>query len=299
MNSSTIKEYRHLKYLFFIFPGLLIWFVFGLLPNLQIFWLAFFRWNGVSKVKKYVGIQNFKEFYLDPTFSKVVTNTIFYVLFLLLVQTVISLLLAIILKDTTRSNNFFRALYFSPLVLSTAIVGMTWGYMYDPNLGVINQVLNTVGLKNLQQDWLGTPGMAILCVVIVHIWHNIGYPITIILAGLQTIPENLYEAASVEGASSAKSFFNITLPMIMPTLLRVALLTIITGAMAFDYVYILGSSTGQGVATEFDTLPAYMYRAFNTNVGRPASIGVMLSLTMFMIFIVQYTVTKKVENSVN
>lgn len=296
MNSSTIKEYRHFKYLFFILPGFLIWFVFALLPNLQIFWLAFYRWNGVSKVKKFVGLRNFNEFFLDPLFLKVVYNTVLYVLLLLVVQTIISLLLAVILKKNTSSNKFFRALYFSPLVLSTAIVGMTWGYMYDPNLGIINQALDAIGMKNFQQDWLGVSGLAILCVVVAHIWHNIGYPVTIILAGLQTIPDNLYEAASVEGANAVKSFFNITLPLIMPTLLRIVLLTIITGAMAFDYIYVLG---GVGVANEFDTLPIYMYRAFSTNVGRPASIGVVLSLTMFLIFVAQYITTKKVEDSIN
>lgn len=298
MESSLIKKYKHFKFLLYILPAVLVWFILGLLPNLQIFYLAFFKWNGISKVKQYVGLDNFKLLLSDPNLMKVIYNTGFYILFLMVIQTVFAVLLALILKKSTAHNNFFRTLIFSPIVLSTIMVGMTWGYMYDPNLGIINSLLNAIGLQSLQTNWLAVSGLSILCIVLVHIWHNIGIPLTLVLAGIQTIPNEIYESASVEGANARRVFFSITLPLLMPTLMRVLLLTIISGSLAFDYVYTMGSSL---VANEYDTLAVYMYRSVSSggNVGRPSAVGVILALFIFIIFIIQYSVTKKVEDSYN
>jgi raffinose/stachyose/melibiose transport system permease protein len=299
MESSLIRKYKHIKFLLYILPALLVWFILGLLPNLQIFYLAFYKWNGISKVKKYVGLDNFKQLLSDPNLMKVIYNTGFYILFLMVIQTVLAVLLAVILKKSTTHNNFFRTLIFSPIVLSTIMVGMTWGYMYDPNLGVINSFLDLVGLHSLQMNWLAIPRLSILCIVLVHIWHNMGIPLTLVLAGVQTIPNEIYESASVEGANAKRVFFSITLPLLMPTLMRVLLLTIIGGSLAFDYVYTMGSSL---VANDYDTLAVYMYRAValgGGNVGRPSAVGVILALFIFTIFIIQYIFTKKVEDSYN
>jgi len=298
MRRSFLHEYRYLKFLLFIVPAFGTWFIFALWPNLEIFYLAFYKWNGISKVKTFVGFDNFNNLFLDPSLPKAILNTAFYVLFLFMIQNIIAVLLAVILKRNTGSNNFFRTLFFSPLVLSTVMVAMTWGYMYDPNLGVINNVLGSIGLKSLQVDWLGASGRAILCIVLVHIWHNMGYAITLILAGLQTIPDTLYEAADVEGSNRVNTFFNITLPLLLPTLLRVSLLTIIGGALAFDYVYTLGGSM---TVSEFDTLAVYMFRVMNygVNVGRPSTVGVLIACIIFIVFLMQFVLTKKVEDSYN
>lgn len=298
MHNSFIRKYGYLRYLLYILPSLIAFFIFGIYPNLQVFPLAFYKWNGVSKTKTFVGWQNFTSGFSDPNFTQVLLNTIFYVLFLFLVQTVVSIVLAITLKKNTTHNKYFRTLFFLPLVFSTVMVGLTWGYMYDPNLGVLNQLLVKIDLKNFDGfDWLIDPTRAIFSIVLVHIWHNIGYPITILTAGLQTIPETLYEAANVEGANSAQSFSFITLPLLLPTLLRITLLTFATGAMAFDYVFIIGST---GAATRFDTLAVSMYRGLTgQNLGAPATMGVILGILLFMVFMVQYVITKKVEDAIN
>lgn len=280
-----------------IIPSFLIWFVFGLLPNLQIFYLAFCRWNGISKAKKFVGLENFKILSLDPQFSRTITNTIIYILFMVIIQNMIALLLALLLKKNTRSNNFFRTFFFSPVVIATVMIGLTWGYMYDPNMGVINYVLNQTGLGSLQQDWLGIPVLSVCCVAVVHLWHDLGYALTLILAGLQTIPVSLYESAKVEGSGGFQTFSRITLPLLTPTLLRVVLLTIIGSSLAFDYVYVMGSSYR---SSEFDTMAAYMFKAISAgtiNVGLPSAVGVLLALVIFAIFIIQYFLTRKVEEA--
>lgn len=299
MKKNFFERYGVYKRLFYIVPLVVFWFVFGLLPNVHLFYVAFFNWNGVSKVKIFTGLQNFKDVLNDIQIPRVVMNTILYVLFLLVIQTVFALILAFALRKNTRKNIFFRTLFFLPLVLSTTVVGLTWGYMYDANLGMINTLLESVGLKSLQQNWLGVVVLSVFCVVMVHIWQNIGYPLTMLLAGMTGISRTLSEAASVEGASEGQIFFHITMPLLLPTLMRIILLTIVTGAIAFDYVFILSGGGSSTNAQPFDTIAAYMWRnIFSTyNYGKPAAISVFLSLTIFIVYIIQFFVTKRIEES--
>ena len=159
-----------------------------------------FQMERISPEKTFVGLQNFREVFLDPHLKIVILNTFIYIFSLLILQTAIALCLTLVLHRNTRINKFFRTLFFSPLVLSGAVVGLTWGYMYDTNLGMINSLLGAAGLQSLQQNWLGIAGVSVLCVVLVHIWQNLGYPLTMMLAGMNNIPKNLYEVAQVEGA---------------------------------------------------------------------------------------------------
>lgn len=287
-----------MKYFFMMFPILIIWFVLTVYPNLEVVPLSFYKWNGISKDKLFVGLQNFETIISNPDFNRELVNTLLYILFLFVIQTVLALLFAMILKKNTSHNKLFRTFFFLPLVFSSVMVGLTWSYMYDPNLGILNQLFSSVGLKAFNNfNWLGESNRAVLFIVLVHIWANIGYPLTIIIAGLQTISDSLYEAANVEGASIVKIFFNVTLPLLLPTLLRVTLLTLATGAMAFDYVLLLGSTRQ---STAFDTWSVGIFKALLfPNLGLPAAKGVMLGIVMFFIFLTQYVVTKKVEDSIN
>lgn len=298
MNKSFLQRNSYLKYVLYIIPSLIVWFTLSVLPNLQMFPMAFYKWNGISKVKTYVGWQNFQNTFDNPTFRTGLLNTLYYVLFLFLIQTAISVLLAMILREDTSYNRFFRTFFFLPLVFSSVMVALTWTYMYDPNLGILNQILTSLGLTGFNGfDWLGEPTRAILCIVFVHIWANIGYPITLITAGLQTIPETLYEAATVEGANTFQINFKITFPLLLPTLLRITLLTLSTGAFAFDYVLMMGSSL---VNNSFDTFAVSMYKDLKgLNLGMPATKGVILGIILMVIFIVQFFVTKKVEESIS
>jgi len=277
-----------------------VWFVLIIYPNLEIFPLAFYKWNGISKVKKFVGFENSSIIFSQQRFKQQLINTALYVLFLLLVQTVTSVPLVNILKTNTTHNKFFRTFFFLPLVFSSVMVGLTWSYMYDPNCGILNELLTKIGLEGFKGfAWLGTPVRAIFFIVIVHIWANIGYPITILTAGLKNIPDTLYEAADVEGCGKIRAFWSITLPLLMPTIMRLLLLTISTGAMAFDYVFFLmGSSL---VPTEFDTLSVSVYRGITSgqNLGLPCALSVMMAIVLLVVFVIQYIVTNKIENAIN
>lgn len=299
MQSSLRKKLFPYKYVLIMLPGLIVWFVLAIWPHLQVFPMAFYKWNGFSPNKVFVGWQNFEAFYRSSGFMVGLKNTVLYVLFLFVIQTVLSVVLAVILKRNTRHNRFFRTFFFLPLVFSSVMVGLTWGYMFDPNLGMLNQIFGALGLKSLESfNWLGEPVRAIFCIVMVHIWANIGYPLTILTAALQTIPDDLYEVSEIEGATSMQQFRKVTLPLITPVLLRITLLTVVTGAMAFDYIIILGSSVG--TANEFDTWAVKIYQGLlGPNLGIPAAIGVFLGAVLFIVFLIQYVVTKKAEDAIH
>ena len=301
MQKTFVQKYGYLKYMFYVLPGLIGLYIFAVYPNLQVFPLSFYKWNGVSKTKTFVGWQNISTTFNSPYFKQSLLNTISYILFLFVVQSIVALLLALILKKNTVHNKFFRTLFFFPLVLSTVMVGLTWGYMYDPNIGLINQILTKIGFSNFSSfAWVtdAHPIRATFFIVVIHIWHNIGYPITLLTAGLLTIPNDLYEAADIEGATARQVFTSVTMPLLLPTFSRITLLTVATGAMAFDYVFLMGSSAL--IAAKYDTLAVGIYKDLaGTNLGMSASKGVMLGVILFVVFMVQYVVTKKIENSIS
>lgn len=296
---SVVMKYRHFKYLLFILPAFALWFVFALLPNLQVFWLSLFEWNGISEVKKYVGLDNFRKFFILPELSfRIIGNTFFYILFLSILVTILATLLAVVLKKNTGFNRLFRSMVFFPFVLSTVAVGLTWGLIYDPNFGIISAGLQVLGFSPIQKDWLGIPVFSVLMIVLTQIWHGLGVPVTISIAGLMSIPETLYEAAVIEGAGSANKFFRITLPLFLPTLSRIMLLNTISGALAFDYIFVIRNAM---MTTQYDTMAAHMYRSMmsSQSVGLTSSIGVMISIFVFIVFLIQFVVTKKIENAIS
>ncbi len=299
MQVNVNKNIRKLKYFLFILPVFVLWVIFYMIPNIEIFPLSLYKWDGIAPVKTYVGFRNFKIISLDGAFWDCFKNTVAYILFMFIVSNIMSLLIGVLLKNNNRLNKFLRTLFFSPIVLSTIMVGMIWSYMYDPNIGIINSLLDVIGLDSLKQNWLGYPITGTMLIALVHFWHNAGTSITIIIAGLQTIPESLYEAANVEGANPIKTFFKITLPLIMPIYLRVMLLSIIGSSLAFDYPYTLG---GPNQVIPTDTLSVYMYKAISSttylsNIGVPSAVGVILATFIFIMYLIQYMITKKIENS--
>ncbi len=296
MLKKIIIKYKYLKYLFFILPAFAIWAIFSIFPNLQIYYLTFFDWNGMDENKKFVGLQNFTDLTFNPNLTTVIRNTIIYILVMVLIQTLIALLLALVLKRNSRFNKFYRVFIFSPVVLSTIVVAMIWSYLLDPNLGVFNYLLKFID-KDLTINFLKTATSGVFSVASVNLWHTMGISLVIILGGLKTIPDELYEVSSIDGASKSQQFFHITIPLLAPTLLRLMLLALISASLVFDYIYAMGGSALG--AAKIDTLPVFMYRylydSSSSNVGLPAAIGSMLSFILIIFFVVQYIVTRKIE----
>lgn len=293
---SLTKRRRNRKFLIVLILLVTVWFVLAIYPHIEIFGLSLYRWNGFASEKKYVGLQNFKQVFLTGEWLKYLKNTAIYVGFLLLIQTVLSVALAVALQKNTRHNRFFRAFFFIPMVFSSVMVGLTWSFVYDGNLGILNHLLVLLGLEQFEDfAWMGTNTSALLCIVIVHIWANMGYPLTILTAGLNNIPSEVQEAALVDGANKWQGFWHVTFPLLLPTILRLIMLTIATGAMAFDYILIMGSTL---VDQTFDTWAVGIYKDMSLQSGNYGTIAVhsvLLGIMMIIIVAIQVVVSKKVD----
>lgn len=294
------KEFnKKWKYVLVMLPTLFLFTLFKIYPNFTVFPLSLYDWSPIKTSKEYVGLRNFRMLFLinqDQT-MKLITNTVTYVLALFLIQTVLSLILAIALQKNTKTNTFFRAYFFLPKVFSAAMVGLTWEFMYDPNLGIINGILGALGVEGYPGKYFFSGNtISVILIVIVHIWANIGYPIMYIISGISTIPEDLYEAAMIDGANDWRQFLHITLPLLIPTLSRISLLTLTTGVLAADYIVMLGGASNGRAAT----LSSYVFEQtrIGTDYGTVSALSVLLFFILAILSIIQYVGMRKIEKNI-
>ncbi len=291
-NRRKEEKRLYLQFLPYIAPAFLAWAVFQLYPSLRIFPLSLFRWDGLSTERLFVGMGNFMNLRLEPTIRKTIVNSLLYIVALVVIQNTLGVTFAVILKRNSVFNRFFRTLFFAPLAFGTIMIGLVWGYIFDANIGILNNLLGLLGLDSLKRAWLTTPYLGIICAAFVHAWHYLGYTITLTLAGLQEIPEAIYEAADVDGVGRLQQFFYITLPLLKSTILRLVILTVCGAAVSFDYIYALNGGSGQ--ATNLDTLAVFMYRSIrDTNVGKTSAIGVIIVLIVVAIYVLQNLTLKE------
>lgn len=288
------------KYLIVLIPILAFWFVLHIYPNIAIFGTAFYKWSGLSDAKKFVGWQNFKvAFRSEQWFKKCFFNTSVYIIYSVVLQTILAMALALALRKNTRFNNAMRTLYFIPVVLSSVAVSLIWVYMYDVNIGFFHNLFKVLGLQHLADfQYLSGRYQWLFFIAVVQIWAGIGIPITLFTAGFQSISEDIYEAASLDGANGWQTFWHVTLPQMMPTVLRVMMLTISGAAIAFDYVLMLGVEHVEASAS-FDTWAVTIYKSMvgSSNYGMVAANSTLLAIFLMIICIIQYVATKHAEDS--
>lgn len=191
---------------------------------------------------------------------------------------VIGLLLAVLLSSkNTKGRTFFRTVYFMPVMLSPVVVGIIWGWVYNPIYGMLNKILDAVGLDNLSRGWLGDPKLALYMVLITAIWSYFGFCLVILMAGIQNVDAELYDASNIDGANSFQQFFYITLPQLGSVLTMIVAYTLIGGLNVFDIVYIM---TGGGPANSTELIATYTYKqSFQLNsVGYGASLSMVMTL---------------------
>lgn len=246
-----------MKWMLFItlLPALLLYSAFVIIP---IFWSAyygFFNWSGISEAV-FIGFDNYKEVILDSVFWKAFKNNIIIVAASVLGQIPIALFFALMLRKNTVLHRFVRSAIFFPMVVSTVVTGLIWGYIYHPQFGIVNTVLHAVGLESLARPWLADPSVNMYAVSIPIIWNYIGPYLIIFIAAIQNISSEIDEAAQLDGATGFKKTYYVTLPM-MWTTMKVAVVLAISGSLkAFDQIYIM---TGGGPAQSTELLATYMY----------------------------------------
>jgi raffinose/stachyose/melibiose transport system permease protein len=286
--SSKASRGSRLSLLYvFLAPALLIYSVVVVYPMVYSAYLSLFRWDGISPTKLFVGLQNYLILFTqNDVFWIALKNNAIWLVIALLLPTSVGLGLALVLNTRFRGSHLFRGIFYFPAVLSLAVVGLIWTWIYEPDLGLLNQVLGALGLKALERNWLADPGTALYPVIVAATWNGVGLPMLLYLAGLQTIPVELHEAAKVEGAGPIRRFLYVTFPLLRETTLIVLAITAINALKAYDIVYAM---TNGGPANQTQLLSTWMYfLTYNYNqVGLGTAIAVIL-FSLTIIFAIPY-----------
>ena len=245
--------------------------------------------------KVFVGLSNFKEILADKVWWESMRNAGFITLIALTFQNALAFLLAWACDREIRMRNFYRVVFFIPVVLSEVVVGLVWQWILDGNYGLLNHWLNNIGLHSLVRNWLSEPRTALNAVAIVHCWKGFGWGFLIFLAGLQTIPRELYEAARVDGANSWQSFRKITLPMIAPVAVLVAILTVLGTMQAFVLIIAM-TDGGPAYHTTVPVLRILASMRGSSRFGYACAQGVSFGVILMAISFVQYRFSKARQN---
>lgn len=285
------KRFEFAPYLFLL-PNLIIFILFIVIPAAANFYLALFKVSPFSPAV-YVGLQNFRYiFQIDDLFKRSLQNLLSFMILDVGAIVVLSVLIGVLLNTNIRGKNVFRSAFFFPVLLSPVVIALVWGWILNNKFGLLNAMLLKLGLQTL--PWLLRPDLARTWVVIVHVWATVGFFAIIILAGLQSIPASLYEAAKVDGSTPLQDFFYITLPMLAPSITTVSILSMIRAFEIFDHVYIL---TGGGPGTATFMTVQYIYRAaFELDQqGRAAAASLVLFVLLLSLAVVQYVIGRRKE----
>ena len=279
----------------FLLPNMFIFGTFIIWPAINGFNISFYdSQNG--RTFEPVGLSNYERILSDELFSQVATNTVFFVFFFVLLNTSLSIFLAVILNAQKTLKSFFRAVVFLPVLLSPVIVGLLWGWLLQRKSGAVNGALLSLFGVEEGPGWLIDPQLSMGVVIFVGVWTNVGFYTLIALAGLQGIDPNVYEAARIDGAGIIQVFRNITLPLLAPTILVVIILAMITGFQAYDYIY---SLTGGGPFGASTLIIQYIYEsAFQPPIryGLGSAAGVLLFLTIMTATLINFLIGRRQGN---
>ncbi|ENH96421.1 binding-protein-dependent transport system inner membrane protein [Gracilibacillus halophilus YIM-C55.5] len=292
---SRIQKSENFIGFLFISPMLLGVSVIVLFPIVATFILSFADWKFVTGIEqlKWIGFDNFIALSSDITFIKSIINNAIFILTVPMTM-MIALFLAIIIDRNVYLKSYFKVAFFMPYISSVVAIAVVWQVLFHPSQGPINQVLMTIGIES-PPTWISDPSFALISLMIIHTWISIGFSLIVYIAGLQSIPKELYEAADIDGANSWYKFRNITFPLVSPTSFFLLITGIIASFKVFDLIAVL---TEGGPLNSTTMLVWHLYeRAFiNLDIGYASAIAVVLFLFVFTITIVQWIGQKKWVN---
>ena len=284
---------------FFVFlalalPNLLLIAVFTYLPLLNNIYYSTLDWTLGSASAKVVGLENYVTFFTSPDAAKVLGTTAIFTLITVGGSMVLGLLVALALNSRIRGTTFARSAVFAPYVLSGVGVGLVWLFIFDPGYVVLAWLLRGLGLQSPQ--WINDPQLSLVMVIIVYVWKNLGYCAVVYLAGLQSLPQDVMEAASLDGASGFRRFVSMALPLLSPTTFFLLITTMLSSLQAFDLIRIM-TPLGNGTSTLIYEAYLQAFGAFN-RAGYSAAISVILFAILLIITVLQLRfVERKVHYS--
>lgn len=279
---------------FFLTIPLIIYFLWVIGPMFYTFYLSMTNWDGLSE-PVFTGLKNYKKLFSDPVFYTSLKNNLIWVVSFITIPVVIGLMLAMILNQSVAGSRFFKACFYSPMVLSLVVCGLVWSWMYNPAQGLINTFLRSVGLDSLAKGWLSDPDLVLGSVITVAIWRQVGYVMILFLAGLQSVDPFLVEASKIDGCSAWKTFIHVILPQLQPVTIVVVVISIIDSLRAFDLVSVM---TKGGPFNQSSVLANFMYIvSFNNyKMGYGAAVAVILFLISFLFIMLYLSQLSKEEN---
>ena len=282
-----------LEVAFFVGPALLLFLVFVVWPVARAVQFSFYRWKGFGPLVDFVGLRNYASVLQNDVFIGAFTHNLAIVVLSILVQLPLGLGIALLLNRRMRGQGVLRTVIFVPYVLSEVIAGVVWFQLLQPRYGVVDAILGAVGLSGPEQGWLGTPDYALYTVFAVLTWKYLGLAVLLFLAGLQGVPDELVEAAQIDGATWWQVQRRITVPLLGPTIRTWAFLSMIGSIQLFDMVWIL---TGGGPANATTTMATFLItegtKRYNYGIATAASV-VLFVVALVMALLYQFLVLRR------
>lgn len=280
--------------LLFILPSFILYSLFVIAPTLSSVYLSFTSWDGVSSDIRYIGFANFVEIWHSDRVHNALKNTLLMTVVLVILENVTAIVLAMLVDQVRWFRNLFRSVFYFPVLLSGIVMGFVWTIILNYNFGVINQLLSLLGLDSLIVDWLGNPQYAMISIILSTVWKSAGYYMIIYLAGLQSIPADLSEAASIDGANRWEQFRHITFPLLAGAMTVCSVLSMISSLKIFDQIAVM-TDGGPGFATETLTYIIYKVGFGEMRQGFGTAMALVLFLIILVVTVVQVKFLRKRE----
>ncbi|MHC8443343.1 carbohydrate ABC transporter permease [Bacillus velezensis] len=286
MRISLVSRKRFIPYLF-LAPAL-VFLLFVYIPIIENVFFSLFEWSSFQPEKTFIGLKNYIDLFRDPVFFTALRNNVLYAVISLICQVGGGLILAAVLEDrlVRKWSPFFRTVFFLPVVISMTVIALLFDFIYNPEIGLLNQLLEAVGLDELTRAWLGDENTAMLSVIFVSQWQSVGYIAMLYIVSIQSIPAELYESAQLDGAGKIQQFFHITVPQ-TKEMSFVAVVMTLTGAFTvFNEPYIL---TGGGPGNASEVLSTFLYKSAFTKdmMGYASAIATVVLLLTLALSLIQ------------
>ena len=274
------------KDILYILPSFIFITIFFFYPIGYIFGISFFDWNGVSQNKSFVGLENYKNFFVDPIARKALGNQILWGVITISSQMFLGLSMAILLRSKVRFKIVYKIIFFFPNIISIAVVAYVFNRIYDNNFGELNYFLEMIKLNILTHPWLGDPDTALYCLMVANIWQWTGFSFLLYHAGLTQINEDLYESARIDGANIFNIVRNIVIPLLKPTHIALLILGVIGTLKTFDIIY-LTTRGGPARSTEFLSTYVFQKGIIEFKASYASTIALMIVLIALALTIIQ------------